>query len=418
MLIIISGCNRSSEITLEPTPFPPLKPVFPSAIPPPLYTDTPPALPTVPPESLVSPPADAVDLSTPLFIFADKAVWIIRPGEMVIQRLTPPALKVTCFDIWPGDNRLAYGTDTGQVYLISDTSSEALTSLTENEPEMLFDAFPEAPYLVRMDSLSWSSDGRRLAFTVDYSTPGASLTAGYPSSPSGLWLFELANLQATWIESNHYLGPNQSDPSLVRRLSVGNWAPDNSGLLVHTTSREGSDLLILDLEDSANLLVDPPGEYWSSASWKRDSQAVLLSGNQASTTSNLVQVQGDGSNPLVLINGETDKLYVYDATELPGRIAFLGTCGGCTLNQAQLYIGHQTGTRFVYNSATIHQYCQSGAPRHIQWEPTGQMGALDCGQGELRVLLFQADNQNELDFSAYLDLLGGAEVLKLAWGGN
>jgi dipeptidyl aminopeptidase/acylaminoacyl peptidase len=361
---------------------------------------------------------ETAGLSRALFLLADKAVWIIRPGETVVQRLTPPELKVTCFDIWSGDNRIAYGTDTGQVYLVRDTSPEDLTSLLEGEPLMLFDAFPDAPYLVRMDSLSWAPDGRRLAFTVDYSTPGAALTAGYPSSPSGLWLFELSNRQATWIESNLYLGPNQSDPNLVRRLTASRWSPDSSGLLVQSISREGNDILILNIQDPPGLLVNPSGELWGSISWRSNSQAILLSGRQNSLTSNLLQVQRDGSDPLVLVDGEQDELYVYDAAELPYGTAFLARCASCTSDQTLLYIGHRAGNRLVYTEANIRQYCQSGDARHIEWDTTGQSGALDCGAGELRALLFQVDNFAELDLSNYLRPLGGAEVLKLAWGGD
>jgi hypothetical protein len=417
LLLSTTACSRSGESTLEPSSTLPLPPIFPSATLPSSSIDSPrPA--TATPQTVVSPVPGMVGLSSPLFILADKAVWIIRPGETVVQRLTPPELKVTCFDVWPDDNRMAYGTDTGQVYLVRDSSPEDLSSLLEDEPFMLFDAFPDAPYLVRMDSLSWSPDGARLAFTVDYSTPGASQTAGYPSSPSGLWLFELASRQATWIESNHYLGPNQSDPNLVRRLTAGRWSPDSSSLILHTISREGTDILLFDTQDPDGLLVDPPGELWRDASWRRDSQAVLLSGRQAASTSNLAQVQRDGSEPLVLVDGELEGLYVYNAAELPTGTAFLANCAGCAPDQVQLYIGHRASDRFVYTTANIRQYCQSDTPRHIYWDRAGQSGALDCGPGELRAFLFQVDNVTELDLSDYLSPLGRAEVLKLAWGGD
>jgi hypothetical protein len=412
------SCSPSREITQEPTPIPPLPPIFPSATPLTEVSDALDATIEAPLETTVTILPEVDDIPKPLFFLADKAVWIIRPGDMVIQRLTPPELKVTCFDVWPEDNRMAYGTDTGQVYLVRDTKAENLTNFLEEEPFMLFDAFPDAPYLVRLDSLVWSPDGAKLAFTVDYSTPGASLTAGYPSLPSGLWLFEPASRQATWIESNHYLGPNQSDPNLVRRLTASSWSPDSTGLLLHTISREGTDTLILNTQDPAGLLIDPPGEYWSSSSWRLDSQAVLLSGRQGSLTSDLLQVQSDGSEALVLIDGEAEGLYIYEATELPSGTAFLANCAGCNPDQVQLYIGHRSGNRFVFTAANIRQYCQNGAPRMIKWDASGQTGALDCGPGELRVVQFQIDNVAELDLSDYLRPLGGAEVLEMAWGGN
>jgi hypothetical protein len=420
LVLILSGtaCNRSDQPTLEPTPQTPLPPVFPTQTEPAYFTATPHFVTVTPAETEASPLPEAEILSKPLFLLADKAVWIIHPGEAVVQRLTPPELKVTCFDVWPKDNSMVYGTDTGQVYLVQDTSQIGLTILPEDDPVMLFDAFPDAPYLVRMDSVSWSPDGARLAFTVDYSSPGAPQTAGYPSQPSGLWLFELPNQRATWVESNHYLGSNQSDPLLVRRLSVANWSPDSTGLIVHTISQNGKDTLFLDTQDQANLLIDPPGDFWGSASWKRDSQTVLLSGAQKSSTSHLLQVQRDGSGLLTLIDGNLDELYVYDATELPAGIAFLANCPGCSPDQTKLYFGHHAGNRFVYTGANISQTCQSGYPRHVQWDLSGQTGALICGPGELRVFQFQVDNVVELDLSSFLRPLGGAEVLKLAWGGG
>jgi hypothetical protein len=418
VIFLAVACSPSSEPTLEPTPIPPLPPVFPSATPHLELADSPNTTIEAPLETAEIILPQAVDIPRPLFLLADKAVWIIRPGIMVVQRLTPPELKVTCFDVWPEDNRMAYGTDTGQIYLVRDTNPEDLTSFLEEEPFMLFDAFPDAPYLVRADSLAWSPDGTYLAFTVDYSTPGASQTAGFPSSPSGLWLFEVASRQATWIESNHYLGPNQSDPNLVRRLTASSWSPDSTGLLVHAISRQGTDALILNTQDPPDFLIDPPGEYWNSSSWRLDSQAVLLSGRQDALTSDLLQVQRDGSEPQILIDGEADDLYIYDATELPSGTAFLAKCAECDPEQVQLYIGHLVGDRFVYTAANIRQYCQNGAPRQIKWDPSGQSGALDCGPGELRFVQFQIDNVVEMDLSNYLRPLGGAEVLKLVWGGE
>lgn len=417
-VLLLSGaaCNRTDQPTSEPTPLTPLPPVFPTQTEPAYATDTPlsaTATPTTPEASTL--PA-AISLSKPLFLLAEKAVWIIRPGQMVVQRLTPPEYKVTCFDVWPRDNRMVYGTDTGQVYLVEDSSSEDLSILREDEPVMLFDAFPDAPYLVSMDSVAWSQDGNHLAFTVDYSTPGASQTAGYPSQPSGLWLFNLTKRQATWVESNHYLGPNQSDPSLVRRLIAASWSPDGTGLIVHTVSQNGKDTLLLNIQEQGNQLIDPPGEFWSSASWKRDSQAVLLSGGGALPSSNLLYVQRDGSEAFTLVDGELDELYVYDASELPTGIAFLAHCAGCSTDQTQLFIGHMSGNRLVYTPANISQYCQSGDMRHIQWDLSGQIGALDCGPGELRVFQFQVDSVVELDVSEYIRPLGGAEVLRLVWG--
>ena len=418
VLPLIVACNRSVDSTQVPTPFTPLPPVFPTETASPLFTDTAPP-PTATATTAVTPPlAEAVNLPSPLFLLADKAVWLIHPNERVVLRLTPAELKVTCFDIWPGDDQLAYGTDTGQIYLLRDISNQDLHNLLDTEPIMLFDAFPDAPYLVRIDSLSWSPDGARLAFTVDYSTPGASLTAGYPSSPSGLWLLDLSSGKATWIESNHYLGPNQSDPNLVRRLIAGGWSPDAFALLVHTFSREGTDTLILDTLEEDNLLFDPAVDQWSFAAWKRDSQAILLSGKYAEPVRKLVQVQRDGTGPQVFVDGELDGLVIFDAVELPAGVAFLANCHVCTPDQARLYFGHQAGSRFAYTTSNIRQYCQNGAPRHILWDASGQNGALDCGPGELRLLQFEVDNLGEFDLSSYLSPLGGAEVLKLAWGAS
>ena len=417
-ILYLASCSRAGEPTTAPTPVTPLPPVFPTETASPLFTDTAPP-PTATTTTVVTVPlTEAINLSSPLYLLADKAVWLIHPNERVVLRLTPAEIKVTCFDVWPGDDQLAYGTDTGQIYLLRDISNQDLHNLLETEPLMLFDAFPDAPYLVRIDSMSWSPDGSRLAFTVDYSTPGASLTAGYPSPPSGLWLLELLSRKAIWIESNHYLGPNQADSNLVQRLIAGSWSPDNSALLVQTYSREGTDTLILDTLEEDNLLLDPAGDQWSFAAWRRNSQAVLLSGKHADPAHNLVQVQRNGTGPLVLVDGERDGLVIFDAVELPAGIAFMANCTGCSPDQTRLYFGHQVGSRFAYTASNIRQYCQNGAPRHIQWDDAGQSGVLDCGPGELRLLQFEVDNLSEFDLSSYLSPLGGAEVLNIAWGAS
>lgn len=337
-------------------------------------------------------------------------MWVIQPGETVVQRLTPPEFKVTCFDVWAAGNRLVYGTDTGQVYMVRQTSS------LDPEPVILFDAFPEAPYLVRMDSLTWSMDGQRLAFSVDYSSPGASQTAGYPSSPSGLWIFEMATRQATWIESNRYLSPTQSDINMLRRLTAGDWSPDGSGLLLHAVYWEVNDILLLESLEEENLLLDPPGEMWTSASWMPDGQGFLLSGRLNSTSSDLLQVSREGLESVQLIDGESSKLYVYDAADLPSGTAFLANCDACTPAQTRLYMGHRTGDKFVWTPVNMHQNCSSSAPRHIAWDQEGLLGAMDCGAGELRVIQFRIDDVAELDISSYLNPLGNSEILKLVWG--
>jgi hypothetical protein len=409
ILLFLAGCSQQPEMPSEtPTPSPTRSSSpSPSAEPVPIPTNTPRPLTATP-----SPVVETATLSKPLFLLSDKAVWVIRPGETVVQRLTPPEFKVTCFAVWPGDNRLIYGTDTGQVYLARDTSN------IQTEPVMLFDAFPDAPYLVRMDSLSWSSDGKRLAFSVDYSSPGASQTAGYPSPPSGLWLYEMDTRQATWVESNRYLSSNQSDINLLRRLMAGAWSPDGTGLLLHGVYWEGSDILLLEAGSEDNLLLDPPGDLWGSASWTPDSQAILLSGQLNSPTSDLVLANRDELEPVQLIDGEASRLYVYDAVDLPSGTAFLANCSTCAPDQTRLYMGHRVGEKFVWTAVNMHQNCTGGAPRFIQWDPEGITGAMDCGGGELRAIQFQIDNVAELNMSSYLNPLANSEIIKLAWGGE
>jgi hypothetical protein len=412
ILFALSACNRQAEPTPE-TPVPaPTRTSGPSVVVSQSLAPTPrPPTPTARPPT-PSPTVEAATLSRPLYLLSDKAVWIIRPGETVVQRLTPPELKVTTFDIWPEDNRMVYGTDTGQVYLARDTSA------IQPEPLMLFDAFPEAPYLVRMDSLSWSPDGKRLAFSVDYSSPGASQTAGYPSNPSGLWLFEMDTRQAEWVESNRYLSSDQSDINLLRRLTTGKWSPDGSGLLLHSIYWEWTDILLLETADGEKQMLDPPGDLWHSASWMRDSQSFLLSGRLNSSTSDLVQIFREEQEPVQLIDGQASELYVYDAVDLPSGTAFLANCESCPPEQTRLYIGHRAGENFVWTAVNMHHNCTAGAPRHIEWDRDGVFGAMDCGPGELRIIQFRIDDIAELDISSYLNPLANSEIHRLAWGGE
>ena len=412
LLLLLTACYPQDEIDPEIALAEPTRTAQSTAI-----ASQPPTPTLVPPTATSRPPTptpvvQAAALTKPLFLLSDKAVWIIRPGETVVQRLTPPELKVNAFDIWPEEDRLVYGTDTGQVYLARDTSSIV------SEPVMIFDAFPDAPFLVRMDSLSWSLDGQRLAFSVDYSTPGASQTAGFPSSPSGLWVFEMENRQAQWVESNRYLSPDQSDINLIRRLAAGRWSPDGTGLLLHGIYWEWSDILLLETGESGSQLLDPPGDLWSSASWTPDSQAFLLSGRLNSSTSGLVQVNREDLEPVELIDGQFSKLYVYDAVDLPSGTAFLANCENCSPGQTRLYMGHRVGEDFVWTAVNMHQNCTTGAPRHIEWDREGLLGAMDCGPGELRIIQFRIDDIAELDISSYLNPLANSEILKIAWGGE
>jgi hypothetical protein len=409
-LLGLNACSRQPE-TIPVTPAPAsTRTLQPSTMVSQTATHTPRSPTVTPPPPTSTPLVEAATLSKPLYLLSDKAVWIIRPGETVVQRLTPPELKVTTFDVLPGEDRLVYGTETGQVYLARDTGS------IEPEPLMLFDAFPDAPYLVRMDSLSWSPDGMRLAFSVDYSSPGASQTAGYPSSPSGLWLFEMDTRQAEWVESNRYLSSDQSNINLLRRLATASWSPDGTGLLLHALFWEGSDILFLETADGDNELIDPPGDSWGSATWTPDSQAFLLSGRLFSSTSDLLQVSRDELEGIQLIDGQENELYVYDAVDLPSGTAFLANCENCSPDRTRLYMGHRLGEDFAWTEVNIHQNCSSGAPRHIQWDREGLLGAMDCGPGEMRIIQFRIDDIAELDISSYLNPLANSEILKLAWG--
>jgi hypothetical protein len=410
ILLLVTACNSQPGLAPQtPEPGPthtsaasPIVELAPSPI-----TALPTATPRLP---TATPWVEAATLSRPLFLLSDKAIWVIRPGETVVQRLTPPELKVTTFDIWPGDDRLVYGSDTGQVYLARDTSQIV------KEPIMLFDAFPDAPYLVRIDSVSWSPDGKRLAITVDYSSPGASQTAGYPSLPSGLWLLEMDTRQAEWVESNRYLAPNQSDINLLRRLVASKWSPDATGLLVHAIYWEWSDILLLEMGEKENQLLDTPGDFWSSAFWTADSQALLLSGRLSSSTSDLLHVSREELEPLQLIDGQASRLYVYDAVELPAGTAFLANCENCPPDQTRLYMGHRLEEDFIWTAVNTHQNCNTSPARHIEWDQEGRLGAMDCGPGELRVIEFRVDDIAELDISAYLNPLANSEILKLVWG--
>jgi hypothetical protein len=147
-----------------------------------------------------------------------RSVWRLDPGDTELERVTPPDLDITSFDLWLGDGRMAYGTGSGQLYVV----------MPEQEPRLLYDAGLHADGAFEINSLAWSPKGTRLAYSLRY----ADVNDRAPGQADGLWLVTLNDGEPIKLLNNRHLDPDQLDVNEVRSISDPIWSPDGTALLL------------------------------------------------------------------------------------------------------------------------------------------------------------------------------------------
>ncbi len=388
---IFCGCVSSATDSVSPSP------TQPNSIP----------APTLLPSPTPEPTPDAVEWLRSLYFLSmdstssdrPRGVWRLDPGGAELERVTPPDLDVTSFDLWLGDGRMAYGTGSGQLYVV----------MPGQEPRLLYDASLPADGVFEINSMAWSPEGARLAYSLRY----VDVNDHASGQADGLWLVTLDGGEPIKLLHNIHLDPEQINVNDVRNISDPVWSPDGTALLLTGHYWEWVDMLWLDplAPGEANLhdLVDV---WWRAGSWANDSQSVLLSGTNYDAFSDLIQVSRDASETERLVAGETQGLYIYRAQELPDGIAFLAL--QVESEELQLYLGRQTDDGFSYAPAGPDRYlCDYSHARDIAWDPMGRLAVISCVRGAQLVSL---DGTVDVNLVRVLDPLLDENYLKVFWG--
>jgi hypothetical protein len=423
--LFLYGCTAT---TAEPTPSPPslpsLEPVQPSRTPigadprtaggptaeRPTFTPAPVEAPTLTPTSTPHPELRLEMLPRPLYFLAAsqeqthiKQLWRLDPGAAVVAPVTPAEVSIGAAAIWPEDGRLAYGTETGQLYGV--WPGEA--------PRLLVDVWQsgeegDADNIPSINGLAWSPDGERLAYSV------RSREDRNESKVDGLWLLTLEDGTQMRLLENRYLDPETNDVFDFQVARPVAWSPDGEALLARMGYWEWTDMVWLEplapVDDDSNV-KDPEGQ-WVDAAWSLDGRSIWLSGLDRAVVSDLAQAGREQAEVTVLLEGETERLGFFWAQELPEGLAFMAYDE--TVNEAQLYLGQKTAEGFVYKAAgPSGRLCDQGGLWGLVWDPTGQWAAIRC---ESTVKLISLDGAVEEDLAPFLGPLSKEEQPAVFWG--
>jgi hypothetical protein len=333
-----------------------------------------------------------------------RGVWLFDPDNARVERITPPDLWITSFDVWPGDGRISYGTRSGQLYIV----------MPEQEPRLLYDADLQTDDDVWINSVAWSPEGTRLAYSVLYTSYGA----GSLGQSDGLWLWVLGNEVPIKLLSNRHLEADHSNINDMRSISDPVWSPDGTALILTGHYWEWVDILWLDpmAPDPAEANLHDPADYswfWS-GSWAKDGQSILLSGAVSDSFSDLVRVRRGSNATEWLIEGRVQGLYVHDAQELSEGVVFLANRNND--QETRLYLGHQSEDGFIYTPVGPNRaLCAPGYVRDIVWDPTERLAVLSCSQG---VQLVSLDGTVDIDLTPFLGPLAGEDHIGAFWVPN
>jgi hypothetical protein len=377
-----------------------------------------------------------------LYYLTDGSVWVIRHDTSTAERVTPSESIVTAFDVWPDDGRLAYATKSGKLYVMMPGSS----------PDLLLDLDGKAEKPAFITGMDFSPRGEALAFTVDFDGQGDNVMMNYPSYPSGLWMMNIFDRQATWLKSNHYLNTIEGDVNLFEIFYAPVWSPDGLSILVSGGYYEWSNMSwffpLKYAEDKTyqhSLPSAPNGggpATWTNGSWMPDGQGLLLSGVGYATYGDLMWVDRATGDSKPLIDGEMAKLYIHDAYAVPedaylpgetegihsgpNRYLFLASCPDCADSQAQrlhvrVFINGSLQGQAVgpENLCTLSdQYGNRNYPRSIIWTPDFAGGVLICGPNEISILDMRKDVSQTVDILPYLSGVPSGETPIFKWGEN
>lgn len=396
VLGMMTACSSATpSVTVGPQPTATVAPtdrvVIPTATLAPTATLTP-----------TAPPANTY-WSQPLYFLSGGMIWLLLPGASAPEPIATEG-EVDCMDVWSGDNRIAYGTTDGRVYAWMPGQGAVLL---HNVQEMA-----DAP--VKIHGVSWSSDGTKLAYTVAHTS--GQLTRGYPSHPSGLWVFDMQAQWFQWLLSNHYAVEDNPDVIQLRTILKPSWSPDDAALLLRYGYWESNNHFIFEPMDTPldeTHLHDLAKNGWGDGFWTRDGQAVLISAQNYGIVSDLVYVSRLTKESKSLIAGETEGVYVADAQELPGGIVFISS--------NRLYLGNLTEQDFQYAPVGPASLCNAHITSHVEWDSAGHWGVLVCKHGandgapeEVHVISLAGEN---LDITPYLVALSDIPSAVL-WGKN
>ncbi len=379
-----------------------------------------PTAPPVPTELPASPVP--TELPAPLYLFPreesgdGQTVWRLDPGDTQARRVILSDQRILSVDVWSGDGRLAYSTENGELYV----------ALPGQEPHLLHEAGNWAGQPLAINSVAWSPDGTRLAYSVHYDTPDAARSIGDPdlaAQPTGLWILGLQHESHVQLLRNRYMDYDTLDVNDIRVISDIVWSPDGAAVVLETSHWEWWDVfLVYPLSpgaDEANL-HDPEGFAWRNGRWTRDSQKILLSGVAISSVSvsSLVQVDRDSMGYELLLDGDEIGGYISRAQELPDGIIFLMSPDAPGVESTtRLYLGRQTEDGFSYAPVGPERdLCPS--PSYIveiEWNQTKSLAALSCNQG---LQLISLDGSIDVDLAPFLGPLADLDYryLDVLWG--
>lgn len=275
--------------------------------------------------------AEQAQLAAPVFYLSRRrspTTYIARaqPGVPDATRVTETTENILSFDI-ATDGRLAYSTESGLVFAAGHAKPWKSTVKT-SEPMRAYD-------------LSWSPDGKLLAFGLRASEK------------------DFAQMSRT-VSSGVYLWAGKGDPKQIIVDKPGNdrvnysaaeWSPDDRNLLIRFTEPQGYgwDVYNLATSKSTRLARFTQGDaiQYQAAIWTPDSSQILLFNRRtddpdAPGGAALVDLSST-QRPLV-INGKDAPKVTSEYRFLPdNRLLVLGSTSRA--DPLQLYVGTFDGTQ-------------------------------------------------------------------------
>ncbi len=216
-------------------------------------------------------------------------IYAVLPDGSEQIRLTDNGKQTWDVAISPNGKYAASGTDSGEDLLISQTDGSQRWVLTSAYPDLRW-----------IGQLSWSPDGRRIAFVAS------------ASSSSGAFDFRVyvAEIDGSSI------APLTSTP--VTNMATIAWSPNGNHLAINPDVNNGVILLINADGTGERTLVDRAGRWTSKPVWSPDSTRVLFYGQQqdgqqqdgqqqdeATDTfqTSLFMIRADGTGMTTLVDG-------------------------------------------------------------------------------------------------------------------
>jgi Tol biopolymer transport system component len=206
-------------------------------------------------------------------------IYAVLPDGSEQIRLTDNGKQTWEVAISPNGKYAASGTDSGEDLLISQTDGSQRWVLTSAYPDLRW-----------IDQLSWSPNGRRIAFVASASS----------SSDAFDFRVYVAEIDGSSI------GP--LTPTPVTNMATIAWSPDGNHLAINPDVNNGGILLIDADGTGERTLVDRAGRWISKPVWSPDSTRMLFYGQQQDEATDTFQtslfiVRADGTGMTTLVDG-------------------------------------------------------------------------------------------------------------------